>query len=116
MYESRKQPLASRATFFKRLLGHGSCALLLIGCSLFMGMLGYHYIAKLAWIDAFVDAAMILSGMGPVSHLETWGAKLFAGLYAIYSGLLFISIIAIILIPVWHRVLHTFHIAAVKDD
>ena len=111
MYEHKKEPLASNSVFYIRLFKHGCIAGMLIAISLLMGMVGYHYFGHISWIDAFVDAAMILSGMGQVSTLANSSVKLFAGLYAIYSGLLFISIIAIILIPIWHRILHKFHIS-----
>jgi hypothetical protein len=77
--------------------------------SLFGGMLGYHYLEKMEWIDAFLNASMILSGMGPTGTLQTWGGKLFAGLYALYSGLTVIIATSIILAPVIHRLLHQFH-------
>jgi len=81
----------------------------LAGLSLFGGMLGYHYFEGMEWIDAFLNASMILSGMGPTGTLQTWGGKLFAGLYALYSGLTVIIATSIILAPVIHRVLHKFH-------
>lgn len=110
MYEQHKEPLVSNNAFYYRLFKHFCVAALLITISLLIGMCGYHYLGKLSWIDAFVDASMILSGMGPVSPLANNAVKLFAGFYAIYSGLLFISIIAIILIPIVHRILHKFHL------
>ena len=87
-FESIDQPLAPRAQFFRRLGANIALALVLIAASLFAGMAGYHWLGGLGWIDAFLNAAMILSGMGPVDSLQTDGAKIFAGLYAIYSGLL----------------------------
>jgi len=79
-------------------------------------MAGYRYFEGMACIDAFVNAAMILSGMGPVGQLETWGGKLFAGLYAIYSGLALILAAGIIVAPVVHRLLHRFHLESSKDS
>ncbi len=114
MYEHKKQPIVSKNEFYLRLLKHFGFAILLIAISLLIGMCGYHYLGELSWIDAFVDASMILSGMGPVSPLANHAVKLFAGFYAIYSGLLFISLIAIILIPIVHRILHKFHIPSDK--
>ena len=76
-----------------------------------MGILGYHRIAGLAWIDSFENAAMILGGMGPVDQMTTTPAKLFAGLYAMFCGLVFISIMGIVLAPVLHRVMHHLHLA-----
>jgi hypothetical protein len=107
MYDKPLKPLSS---FFKTLGSHVLMALFLITVSLFIGMLGYHHLAQLSWIDSFLNASMILSGMGPVDHLETTGAKLFAGFYAIYSGLLFIALIAIIAAPIFHRFFHMFHL------
>ena len=81
-YESKHQPLLSRRAFAGRLAGNFTAASVLIGVSLLGGMVGYHYLEGMDWIDAFVNAAMILSGMGPVGQLQTWGGKLFAGFYA----------------------------------
>lgn len=110
MYEHHKEPLAGKTAFYIRLFKHFCFAILLIIISLLIGICGYHFLGKLSWIDAFVDASMILSGMGPVSPLINNSVKLFAGFYAIYSGLMFISLIAIILFPIVHRILHKFHI------
>jgi hypothetical protein len=108
-YESRHQPLLPRREFARRLGRSIAAASLLIGVSLAGGMAGYHYIEGMAWIDAFANAAMILSGMGPLGTLQTWGGKLFAGLYALYSGLVLVAATGIILAPVVHRLLHRFH-------
>jgi hypothetical protein len=78
--------------------------------ALSIGVLGYHFIAELPWIDAFLDASMILGGMGPVSALKSDAAKLFASAYALFSGLVFISVVAVTLAPIMHRILHKFHI------
>src|SRR2546423_13146341 len=88
--ESRHQPLLSRRAFARRLARSFAAASVLIGVSLLVGMLGYHYIEGMAWIDAFVNAAMILSGMGPVGQLQTWSGKLVGGLYAAFCGLILI--------------------------
>jgi hypothetical protein len=108
-YESRHQPLLSRREFARRLARNFAAASLLIGASLAGGMAGYRCFEGMAWIDAFANAAMILSGMGPLSPLQTWGGKLFAGLYALYSGLVLVAATAIILAPIVHRLLHRFH-------
>jgi hypothetical protein len=92
--------------FARRLAASFGAASLLIVVSLGGGMLGYHYLEEMAWIDAFANAAMILSGMGPLAPLQTWGGKLFAGLYALYSGLALIAATGILFTPVIHRVLH----------
>lgn len=109
-YEHRRQPVASRSTFLRRLSQNGLVAIGVILFSLIIGMVGYHGTENMNWVDAFVNAAMILSGMGPVTTLQTDGGKIFAGLYAIYSGLLIVGIASLILAPVFHRVLHSFHV------
>ena len=81
-----------------------------IGASLFLGILGYHLICGFGWVDSLLNASMILSGMGPVGDLKTDGAKIFASAYALFSGVVFISATGILLSPVFHRVLHRFHI------
>ncbi len=108
-FETRHQPLLSRRNFFRRLGRSFLVATLLVGLSLLGGMVGYHTLEGLSWIDAFANAAMILSGMGPLNPLQSWGGKLFAGLYALYSGLVVIAVTAILLAPVIHRLLHHFH-------
>ncbi len=113
-YEARHQPLLSRAAFARRLVSSSGIALALIGASLAVGMAGYHYFEKLPWIDAFANASMILSGMGPLGPLETWGGKLFAGCYALYSGLAVLVAAGLILAPVVHRVLHRFHVESAE--
>ncbi len=109
-FETRHQPLLSRAAFVRRLGRNFAAASLLIGLSLAGGMAGYHYLEGMEWIDAFANAAMILSGMGPLEPLHTWGGKLFAGLYALYSGLALIVATGIMLAPVLHRLFHRFHL------
>jgi hypothetical protein len=109
-FESRNQPLLSQWAFAKRLAMNFGAALLLIGVSLLGGMAGYRYFEGMDWIDAFANASMILSGMGPLNPLQTWGGKLFAGFYSLYSGLALILAIGIIFAPVVHRVLHRFHL------
>jgi hypothetical protein len=79
-------------------------------------MAGYHDLEGLPWVDAFLNASMLLGGMGPVDMPHTVGGKLFAGLYALYSGMLFLVLAAILLAPVFHRVLHRFHLEDVEDD
>ncbi|HXD20805.1 MAG TPA: hypothetical protein VN654_27530 [Vicinamibacterales bacterium] len=112
MYESRHAPLATRAVFRRRVVRHFVVAMLLIGGSLLMGILGYRLLDKptMPWIDAYLNAAMLLGGMGPVSDLHTRSAKVFAGLYALYSGIVVIAAASIILAPVFHRFVHRFHL------
>ena len=109
-YEAKHQPLLGRKAFAKRLAKSFAAASLLIGLSLLAGVLGYRYFEGMEWIDAFSNAAMILSGMGPLGPLQTWGGKLFAGIYALYSGLALILAAGIILAPIIHRLLHQFHL------
>ena len=110
MYEHRTRPLLPRKVFYQRLARHAAMGIAVIVVSLGIGMVGYHTLEKLPWIDAFLNAAMILSGMGPVATLQTDAGKLFAGCYALYSGLTLIAILGIIFAPVVHRFLHKFHL------
>jgi hypothetical protein len=110
MFERRHQPLATRQQFQRRLIGAGTVGLGLVVASLAIGMAGYMATEGLKAIDAFLNAAMILSGMGPVHNPETVAGKLFAGVYAIYCGFAVLGIAAVIFAPVVHRVFHRFHI------
>jgi hypothetical protein len=110
MYEHRKQPLLSTAQFSWRVAQHLFVALLVVGFGLGVGVLGYHFIAKLNWIDSFLNASMILGGMGPVDPLHSSAAKVFAACYALFSGLAFIAIASLIVAPFAHRLLHRFHL------
>jgi hypothetical protein len=114
-FERKSQPLLSRRAFVGRLARNFGVASGLIGGSLFAGMLGYHFFERLAWIDAFANASMILSGMGPLDAPKTWGGKLFAGFYALYSGLALILAAGILFTPLVHRLLHRFHLEAEKE-
>ncbi|HEX9195342.1 MAG TPA: hypothetical protein VF854_04910 [Azonexus sp.] len=109
MYESRKQAPLTDARFAWRLLGHLLVASGLLAASLAIGMLGYRAYEGLAWVDAFLNAAMLLGGMGPVNPPQTDAGKVFAGLYALYAGLVFIVTAALLFTPVLHRVIHRFH-------
>ena len=110
--ESKRQPLLSRRAFARRVALSFCAASVLIALSLLGGMIGYHALEGMAWIDAFANASMILSGMGPLDPPKTWGGKLFAGLYALYSGLAVILAAGILFTPVVHRMLHRFHLEA----
>ena len=109
MYEHRHHPPLSPQQFRLRLLRHVALAALLLAVSLGLGMLGYEHYEHLPWRDAFVNACMLLGGMGPVNNPVTSAGKLFAGWYALYAGLVFIVAASIILAPVLHRMLHLFH-------
>ncbi len=108
--EHKRQPLLGRRAFARRLAAGFGVASALVAASLLAGMVGYHVLEGLAWIDAYANAAMILSGMGPLDPPKTWGGKLFAGAYALYSGLAAILATGILLAPVVHRLLHQFHL------
>src|SRR4051812_2016449 len=112
-YTAKLQP---RREFIRRLGWSIAAGCVLIGFSLTIGMLGYHFIGELSWIDSFLDASMILSGMGPMSVLHTATAKLFAGCYAIYCGITLIGTTGVILAPVIHRALHRFHLEDSHND
>ena len=113
-FEDRTEPLATRMKFAGRLAVNVVVALAIIGVSLAIGMIGYHATERMDWLDAFLNAAMILGGMGPVDTLHTAAGKAFAGGYALFSGLLIIIVAGVVLAPIFHRVLHAFHIA--DDD
>jgi hypothetical protein len=109
-FESHYEPLVPLSRFIRRLISSFAVGLGLIAVSLAMGMIGYHRLFLLSWIDSFVNASMILSGMGPLAEPHTTGAKVFAGLYALFSGLAVLAIAGIMLAPAIHRFLHYLHI------
>jgi hypothetical protein len=109
VYEPKSHPPLSRALFIRRVLRHAAAAATLVVISLATGMAGYEHFEGLAWRDAFLNAAMIAGGMGPVDAPRTDSGKVFAGLYALYSGLVFIVMAGLLLAPAVHRVLHKFH-------
>jgi hypothetical protein len=111
MYETKRQPLLPRASFGRRMALHVGLAVGLLIFSLCAGMLGYIGTEGMSWIDAFLNTAMLLGGMGPVNPPVSFGGKLFAGLFALYAGLVFIVCAALVLTPVIHRVLHHFHVS-----
>jgi len=110
MFEHKSEPLASRTAFIKRMAAGFAISMAIITAALGIGVYGYHRIAGLPWIDALLNASMILGGMGPVDRLTTTGAKAFASAYAIFSGLMFISVMGVILAPAVHRIIHRFHL------
>ena len=109
MYESKSQRPLTRSQFLQRAGSHGLVVSLLLVFSLGIGVLGYMYFEHLTWTDAFLNAAMLLGGMGPVNAPVTESGKLFAGLYALYAGLVFIATAALLFTPFMHRLLHKFH-------
>lgn len=110
MYEHRKQPLASKATYYQRVLKNVLFAVLIMLVCLSIGITGYHYWGQASWIDATHNASMILSGMGPVVEMHTVGGKLFSSVYALFSGVVFITNVGIILSPALHRLYHRLHL------
>lgn len=120
-FEHKNEPLASDAKYRQRLLKYFFISLILLLFSLGMGTVGYWYFGqeniktdKPSWVDAFLCAAMILTGMGPIGSVETDSGKIFSALYAIYSGVTFLSVMAIFFAPILHRFLHVLHID--EDD
>jgi hypothetical protein len=109
MFESRSKPPISRGAFARRLFRWGSASAGLVLGSLAMGASGYHFLENIPWLDAALNAAMILTGMGPVTVLRTSAGKLFAIVYALFSGMVFLSAAALVVAPVAHRLLHRFH-------
>ena len=116
MYEHRHEALLTPGQFLRRLATHGGIALGLVAISLGIGMLGYHVFEGLSWLDALVNASMLLGGMGPVDPLHTVAGKLFASFYALYSGLIFLIIAGVMIVPIFHRFLHRFHLEELEDE
>jgi hypothetical protein len=110
MFEHRSEPLATRSAFRRRMLLYSMVTALMILFSLTIGMLGYHYFESLSWIDSLLNASMILGGMGPVNPLQTSPGKIFASFYALYSGIILLASVGVLAAPLFHRVLHRFHL------
>ncbi len=115
MFENKNDPLAPQKIFITRIVFSVLISLSVIATSLGVGAWGYHFFGDLKWIDALLNAAMILTGMGPVDPMKSVAGKLFATFYCLFSGIVFLSLMAIILAPIYHRFLHTFHLAD-EDD
>lgn len=109
MYEPKHQAPIPPKKFIRRLVVHFAAVLALLGISLGIGMLGYVAFERLSWLDAFLNAAMLLGGMGPINAPRTSAGKLFAGCYALYAGLVFIATAALLFAPMFHRLMHRFH-------
>lgn len=110
MYERKGDKLLSWPRFARRLALSFGLTLAVVAVSLMAGVLGYHFVARLPWIDSLLNASMILTGMGPVDPMKDTPSKLFATAYALFSGVVFLSAVAIVLSPVLHRIVHAFHI------
>jgi len=107
--ENRKQRIVPFSHFLLRLLRYSIFALMLISISVWIGMVGYHHYAAFGWLDSFHMSCMILTGMGPVEAMPNARAKMFSSLYALYSGIAFLSICAVFFTPIVHRLLHILH-------
>jgi hypothetical protein len=115
MYEHRSKPLLPIGKFYHRMARSAALGLTIVIGALLIGMAGYHFLENMKWIDAFVNAAMILSGMGPLGELKTSAGKIFAGCYALFSGVAFLTSVALLFAPVFHRFLHKFHLQTEKE-
>ncbi|HKE82166.1 MAG TPA: hypothetical protein VKB50_00360 [Vicinamibacterales bacterium] len=109
-YERRHRPLLPRRKFLKRAALHVALAAVIVVIAVTIGTVGYAWLGGLPWLDAFLNASMILGGMGPVDRMETAPAKLFSALYALFSGLVFVGLMGIVLAPWVHRLLHWTHL------
>ena len=116
MLEHKRQPLAPLGLFLRRLARNSGIALLVVCSALFIGVFGYHTLESLPWIDALLNASMILGGMGPVNELRTDAGKIFASVYALFSGLVFMLVAGILFTPILHRFLHRFHLESSQDS
>jgi hypothetical protein len=110
MFEHRRDKLLPWPRFVRRMVLSFLLLVGIVGAALMLGVLGYHYIARLPWIDAVLNASMILTGMGPVATMTDTPSKIFASAYALFSGVVFLSSVGIVLSPVFHRILHRFHL------
>lgn len=110
MYEHHHAPLVPRRVFLVRLAKHSLVAGGLVLGTLWLGMAGYHWLEGLSWLDAYLNAAMILGGMGPVAPIHSAAGKFFAGSYALFAGIVFLAGLSLVLAPVLHRAMHRFHL------
>jgi hypothetical protein len=115
MFEHRKDELLPRSQFIRRVVNYSLLSIGTITVSLLIGILGYHYLEGLSWIDSLVNASMLLGGMGPVNQLHTTAGKIFASFYALFSGMVLLVAVSILIAPIFHRFLHHFHLE-IGDD
>ena len=115
MFEHRSEPMATQAEFARRMLRYSLFTAGILLFSLGIGVMGYHYLESLSWIDSLLNASMILGGMGPVNTLQTRAGKAFASFYALYSGIILLASVGVLATPVLHRFLHRFHLE-LEDD
>ena len=116
VFEHRREALLPRHLFLRRMARSTALSLAFVAGSLALGMLGYRGAEGLPWLDAFLNAAMILTGMGPVSEMHTTAGKMFAGCYALFSGVAFLTAVAVLFAPLFHRFLHRFHLDFERED
>lgn len=110
MYEHKSEPLLPRIQFYKRVARNFVVSISILVAGIMIGVIGYHYLAGASWIDAFHNASMLLSGMGPVITIESFQGKVFSSLYALFSGIVFVSTMGFILAPAIHRFFHKLHL------
>lgn len=116
MFEHKHEKLLPRREFLRRVTKYALVSFGLVVVSLFIGMLGYHQSEGMPWIDAFLNSAMLMGGMGPVDTLHTDAGKLFAGVYALYCGMVLLIAVGIFAVPIVHRFLHHFHLESEKKQ
>ena len=116
MFERHHEKLLPRNKFLKRVIKYALLSVVLLVASLIAGMVGYHVFEGLSWVDSFLNAAMLMGGMGPVAPLHTVGGKIFAGIYALYCGMVLLIAVAIFAAPIFHRFLHRFHLEKEAKD
>jgi len=115
-YERQTEPMATRQVFLRRLVRNSAFAISILLLSLGLGVIGYHSTEGLPWIDALLNASMLLGGMGPVAELHTIAGKLFASFYALFSGIVLLAAAGVIIAPLFHRFLHHFHLEIDQED
>jgi hypothetical protein len=115
VFEKRHKPLLPARKFLIRAIWYFFISILILLGSLGIGMIGYHHYGGLSWVDSFLNACMILTGMGPVDPMKSEEAKVFAGIYALFSGIAFLTIVAVLFAPILHRFFHAFHIDMEED-
>jgi len=111
LFERKTEPLLPHRLFIRRVVLYAVFSVAIIGCSLGIGILGYHFTEGLPWIDSLLNASMLLGGMGPVDSLHTAAGKLFASFYALFSGVVFLVAVGVFIAPVFHRLMHSFQLA-----
>ena len=110
MFEHHHESLLPRKEFILRIIKYSALSIGIILVSLLIGILGYHFLERLSWIDSLVNASMLLGGMGPVNPLHTFAGKLFASFYALFSGMILLVAVSVLIAPIFHRFLHHFHL------